>query len=69
MANIFRLFCHQKSARYWSNRGEVFGTFSLKMPKIPHTPRQTLSANPRCCKKTLAGGIATQEVIKGFILP
>ncbi|TRU21429.1 MAG: hypothetical protein EWV81_20210 [Microcystis aeruginosa Ma_SC_T_19800800_S464] len=40
LANIFRLFCHQKSARYWSNRGEVFGTFSLKMPKIPHTPHE-----------------------------
>ncbi|WP_043999477.1 hypothetical protein [Microcystis sp. M007S1] len=36
LANIFRLFCHQKSARYGSDQGENLGTFSLKMPKTLH---------------------------------
>ncbi|MCZ8118974.1 MAG: hypothetical protein O9295_13195 [Microcystis sp. LE18-22.4A] len=36
LANIFRLFCHQKSASHLSNREENLGTFSLKMPKTLH---------------------------------
>ncbi|TRU68838.1 MAG: hypothetical protein EWV55_11625 [Microcystis viridis Mv_BB_P_19951000_S69] len=59
--NIFRLFCHHKSARYWSNRGEILGTFPLKMPKTPHTPQKTFSANPRYC----SGGSSQKDFSRG----